>query len=201
MPKRHHFTGTSGPPAKTWHKAKCNLNAPSHVRPSSMAIDLPLVTVATSTDRDISKAALSSIAKLVPMVLAEVNWQDNHTDTAFENLTDAIYGIVKTFTHISRPDADNLVDMGQFKENVAKKHASGFVNLLRKALKENNLEFWHPIVTHVKPKSSNFLMSELQEEGGGPSGSCVYTYYAQPQGIVLHMPNNFWSTPQGQCMP
>ncbi|KAH9169835.1 hypothetical protein EDB89DRAFT_1374975 [Lactarius sanguifluus] len=130
-------------------------------------IDLPLVTVATSTDRDISDAALSSIAKLVPRVLAEVNWQDSHTDTAFENLTDAIYGIIKTFTHISRPDADNLVDIDQFKENVAKKSALGFVNLLRKALKENNQEFWHPIVTHdvfytVIPESSNPTSSKTQ---------------------------------------
>ncbi|KAH9161163.1 hypothetical protein EDB89DRAFT_1914070 [Lactarius sanguifluus] len=50
-----------------------------------------------------------------------------------------------TFKHYT---LGGLVDVDQFKRNLTKKSASGFINLLREAINGNNGELWNPVVTH-----------------------------------------------------
>lgn len=142
MAKRHYSAGKlpSGPPSKTRRKASSD---------KPMVADSPLV--AASTGRDFSDRALSSIAEYVPRILAAEKWRDDHTDTAFKSVLEAIYHAVATFARIFGPCPESLVSFKQFRENLAKKSASRFINLLRKALKEDNRGFWHPVMTHGKP--------------------------------------------------
>ena len=69
------------------------------------------------------------------------------SDTTFNNVLSIIHRFVWSSTGTSS-HPESLVCFNQFKKNITKKSASGFINLLRKVLQEEDWSFWHPIVTY-----------------------------------------------------
>jgi hypothetical protein len=96
-----------------------------------------------STRRDFPDHALACIANTLRSAFRY--WIDDGSDTAFHEGLGFIHNVVLAF-ETSCPES--LVPYDQFKKNATKTGASGFADLLRKALKEEDLKFWRPIVTH-----------------------------------------------------
>ena len=116
----------------------------SSQRISSLA-DVPAIDVepknidssmATSTDRHFSDDALKKIAGS----LGDPLFIDPFSDGTLY----VLYGYVRRLATATSA----VIDFAQFKENVTKKSASGFADLLRKALGTKDLTLWRPVVTH-----------------------------------------------------
>jgi len=105
-----------------------------------MAVDPPLVVAPIG--RDFPDDALSSITEDLPQVVE--NWNDVGTFDAEVLLT--IYAAIWSSAKRSRPQS--LVRFDQFKRNATKKSASGFIDLLKKALKGRSKDLWRTVVTH-----------------------------------------------------
>ena len=116
----------------------------SSQRISSLA-DVPAIDVepknidssmATSTDRHFSDDALKKIAGSLgdPLFI----------DPFSDGTPYVLYGYVRSLATAASP----VIDFAQFKENVTKDSASGFADLLRKALGTKDLTLWLPVVTH-----------------------------------------------------
>ena len=95
-------------------------------------------SMATSTDRHFSDDTLKKIAGSLgdPLFINDGSFSDG---TLY-----VLYGYVRRLATAASP----ANDFAQFKENVTKKSASGFADLLRKALGTKDLTLWHPVVTH-----------------------------------------------------
>ena len=109
-----------------------------------MAVDPPLVVAPIG--RDFPDDALSSIAEDLTEYLPQLveNWND--VGTFDVGLLSAIYGAIWSSAKRSRPQS--LVRFDQFKRNATKKSASGFIDLLKKALKGGSKDLWRTVVTH-----------------------------------------------------
>ena len=94
-----------------------------------------------SSIRDFPNNKLTSIATK----LRRRGWNDEGSNTAFDNERLAI---IHTVVESSASSPESLVSVDQFLKNATKQSASGFINLLTKALKEKDLSFWRPVVTH-----------------------------------------------------
>jgi hypothetical protein len=117
-----------------------------------MTLDVEPTTIDSSTAAstgshfpdDVLKALADSLRLLLTV------WNDDGSDYAFtrnETLT-VIYGSVGASLTLLPNPPTSLVDLAQFKQNARKKSASGFANLLRKALQANDLSLWVPVVAH-----------------------------------------------------
>ncbi len=105
-----------------------------------MAVDPPLVVAPIG--RDFPDDALSSITEDLPP-LAE-NWND--VGTFDGEVLATIHTTIWNSAKRSRPKS--LVRFDQFKRNATKKSASGFIDLLKKALKGGSKDLWRTVVTH-----------------------------------------------------
>jgi hypothetical protein len=96
-------------------------------------------SVATSTDRDFPEDALTRIADTLRLFFGD------GSDIVVEEALRGIHNVVRAST-TSPPES--LVPYDQFKKNATKNSASGFIDLLKEALKEEDLKFWRRFVTH-----------------------------------------------------
>jgi hypothetical protein len=94
--------------------------------------------VASSTGRHFTDDALTLIASNIGTFLQLQDLDDDN----FSRHT--IYNAIRA----SMPSQPSLVSFDQCKKNATRMGASGFNDLLRKALPTKELSLWLPVVTH-----------------------------------------------------
>jgi hypothetical protein len=85
----------------------------------------------------------------VDSVLKAFSPSDNGSDAAFlddDILESTYFAIMGAISLMPQPHS-TPVTLDQFRKN-AKDSASGFSDLMRKALQGNDLNLWYPVVTH-----------------------------------------------------
>jgi len=126
-----------------------------------MAVDVEPTTIdssmVTSNGRQISNVALGNIASF----LGTSFWIQDGPDISANTLL-CVFAFVQKFMIPSL-----VINFDQFRKNVTKKSASGFADLLRKALGVNDSNLWLPVVTHdvfhlVIPDDPESELDELQ---------------------------------------
>jgi hypothetical protein len=96
-------------------------------------------SVATSTDRVFPDDAVTRIADYLR------SWFDGGSDIVFVEELRGIHHLVRTSM---TPPPETLVTLVQLKNNATKDSASGVNDLLKEALKEDDLKIWRRFVTH-----------------------------------------------------
>ncbi|KAH8992520.1 hypothetical protein EDB92DRAFT_1858291 [Lactarius akahatsu] len=145
MQKQDRFQLTSGPSTKSRRKASPNTEP--------MAVD-PLVASPVPmafTRRVPPDNTFTFIAKYLPnhVQSAAQKWKHDGTDAALKSdeVLTCIHALVSAaFTVLH--SSEGLVNVDQFKRNLTKKSASGFVNLLGEAINGDDEALWSPVVTH-----------------------------------------------------
>ncbi|KAH9175248.1 hypothetical protein EDB89DRAFT_2241091 [Lactarius sanguifluus] len=185
---KHHSQPTSGPSAKS------RRNASPDTEP--MAVDPPAspVVLVVSTGRDPPDGVLST---LIPVVAKTRKYDSMDATLKSDEVLIRIYTLVSSAFAL-RDSAMGLVNIDEFKMNLTKKSASGFVNLLRGAINGNNEELWSPVVTHdvFHTKIPNDLTSgenrvhrKYQEEAVTKSRKVQFIGDRMLTGLTVHFSN------------
>jgi hypothetical protein len=138
--KRHNNSPSPGPSTRR----KTLPSDDPNVEP--MAVDS---SMAASTGSHLPDNVLTTIANI--LVLISTTWNDDGSDYAFtsDEILTMIYSTVSGGVLRLLPNPPtSLVEFTQFKKNARKKSASGFANLLRKALQADDLSLWDAVVAH-----------------------------------------------------
>ena len=102
--------------------------------------------MATSTGRHFSDDTLKAIARDLARSLGHSLWITDGPSIGSDTLQFVYEVVRRSTTQLTTPI--QIIDRDQYKRNVTKKSASGFTDLLIKALGSNDLTLWLPVVTH-----------------------------------------------------
>ena len=118
------------------------------------------VPMATSTDRHFSDDTLKATARELARSLGSPLWITDSPSIADYTLLFVHEAVYKSTTQSTTPI--QVVDRDQYERNVTKKSASGFTDLLVKALGSEDLTLWLPVITHgasPSPTASTYLLT------------------------------------------
>jgi hypothetical protein len=137
MEKKCHYDTPPGPSTRLKTSPK---NGPTTADIEPMVVGSES-SVAASTGRHFADDAMTFIASILGTI--SQGWDDT-SDTALISHLGTMHDIVR----VSMSSHPSLVSFDQCINNATKMGASGFTDLLRKALRTKELSLWLPVVTH-----------------------------------------------------